>query len=205
MEKVPLPPSRDLSAQEVAALHDALEYRGEFQMRDTALLAVLSHGLRASEVCGLNVGDYDKVRLTIRQAKDDSTGTVPMSASARQALDSYLEWRRKQQESMQPDRPLFVSQEWKNPGEGLGYKGSYYIFRKLGAISGIADLTPHRLRHTFTTNLLLYGMDSLHARTLTRHKPEASFQRYAKRARAVGAERAYYQAIGEEAPTDGRH
>lgn len=49
-------------------------------------------------------------------------------------------------------------------------------------------------------HISLYGMDSLHARTLTRHKSEASFQRYAKRARAVAAERAYYQAIGEEPP-----
>lgn len=83
MEKVPLPPARDLSGQEVAALHDASEYRGDFQMRDAALLAVLSHGLRAGEVYGLNMSDYDGVRLTIRQAKDDSTGTVPLSAAAR--------------------------------------------------------------------------------------------------------------------------
>ncbi len=83
-----------------------------------------------------------------------------------------------------------------------GEEGLYYIFRELAASAGIADLTPHLLRHTFATNLLLYGMDSLHARTLTRHKSEASFQRYIKRARAVAAERAYYQAIGEEAPTE---
>ena len=44
-------------------------------------------------------------------------------------------------------------------------------------------------------------MDSLHARTLTRHKSEASFQRYAKRARAVSAEQAFYLAIGEEDPS----
>ncbi len=82
----------------------------------------------------------------------------------------------------------------------MGYKGLYYIFRELGAIAGIAELTPHRLRHTFATSLLLYGMDSLHARTLTRHKSEASFQRYTKRARAVAAEQAFYVAIGEKAP-----
>ena len=58
-----------------------LEHRGESQSRDTELLAVLSHGLRASEVLGLNVGDYDGVRLTIREAKDDSTGTVPIRFS----------------------------------------------------------------------------------------------------------------------------
>jgi len=66
LEKIPLPPARDLSPEEVAALIEALEERGESQSRDTALLAVLNHGLRASEVWGLNVGDYDGVRLTIR-------------------------------------------------------------------------------------------------------------------------------------------
>ena len=49
-------------------------------------------------------------------------------------------------------------------------------------------------------HISLYGMDSLHARTLTRHKSEASFQRYTKRARAVAAEQAFYVAIGEKAP-----
>jgi integrase/recombinase XerD len=43
-------------------------------------------------------------------------------------------------------------------------------------------------------------MDSLHARTLTRHKSEVSFKRYAKRALEAAAERAFYQAIGEETP-----
>ncbi|MBV8886610.1 MAG: site-specific integrase [Chroococcidiopsidaceae cyanobacterium CP_BM_RX_35] len=79
LEKVPLPPARNLSPEEVAALIEVLEYRGESQSRDKALLAVLSHGLRASEVLGLNVSDYDGVCLTIREAKDDSTGTVPLS------------------------------------------------------------------------------------------------------------------------------
>ena len=49
-------------------------------------------------------------------------------------------------------------------------------------------------------HISLYGMDSLHARILTRHKREASFQRYAERAQAVAAEQAFYVAIGEKAP-----
>jgi len=198
LEKVPLPPARDLSPEEVAALIEALEYRGETQSRDTALLAILSHGLRASEVLGLNVDDYDGVRLTIREAKDDSTGTVPLSKASRAALDDYLEWRRAQGESRQLETPMFVGQGHNNSGERLGYKGLYNVVRDLGELAGVKNLTPHRLRHTYACNLLLLGMDSLHARTLTRHKSESSFQRYAKRAKAAAAERAYYLAIGEE-------
>ncbi len=69
LEKVPMPPARDLSPEEVADLIESLKYRGETQSRDTALLAVLSHGLRASEVLGLNVGDYDGVRLDAAQVR----------------------------------------------------------------------------------------------------------------------------------------
>ncbi|CAA9309908.1 Phage integrase [uncultured Leptolyngbya sp.] len=200
LEKLPLPPPRDLSPQELGALYEALAYRGETQVRDTAVLSMLGHGLRASEVCSLNVEDYDGVRLTIRQAKDDSTGTVPLAEAARSDLDHYLSWRQEQGELLQPHLPLFVTQGHRNPGERLGYKGLYYIIKDLGAIAGIDQLTPHRLRHTYATGLLLRGMDSLHARTLTRHKSEVTFQRYAKRAKAAAAEQAFYAAIGEEAP-----
>jgi integrase/recombinase XerD len=71
-------------------------------------------------------------------------------------------------------RPLFLSQS-PVPGkrERLGYQGIYYTIKELGQVAGIANLTPHRLRHTYATKLLLKGIDSLHARTLTRHKSEA--------------------------------
>jgi integrase/recombinase XerD len=201
-ETVPLPPARDLLESEVDALYAALEQRGPFQLRDTALVAVLAHGLRACEVERLNLGDYDGVRLRVAEAKDDSTGTVPLSQRGRQALDAYLA-ERQQEEGMLPETsPLFVTQTANYRGERLKYKGIYRVIQKLGAIAGIANLTPHRLRHTFATNLLLWGMDSLHARTLTRHQSEVSFKRYAKRAMQAAAERAFYQAIEEEPPEE---
>jgi integrase/recombinase XerD len=199
LEKVPLPPPRDLSEAEAEALFAALDYRGDTQLRDMAILSVLVHGLRAGEVCGLNAGDYDGSRLNIRRAKDDSTGTVPLNRQARAALDDYLA-ERKLQGDVGLDSPLFVSIGNSYAGKRLGYQGLYLMVKDLGAIAGIEDLTPHRLRHTFATMLLLRGMDSLHAKTLTRHKSEATFQRYTKRAKQVAAERAFYQSIGEEPP-----
>jgi integrase/recombinase XerD len=46
--------------------------------------------------------------------------------------------------------------------------------------------------------LMLKQIDSIHARTLTRHKSESSFKRYAKRAMAVAAEQAFFDAIAEQ-------
>lgn len=200
LNKIPLPPAMDLSDLEVEALWQAVQMPSSTLERDAALLGVLAHGLRAGEVAALNVGDYDGVRLTIRKGKDDSTGTVPLSKAARCQLDAYLEWRREQGERCHKSKPLFLSHSPIKPGVRLGYQGIYYTIKELGEKAGIRNLTPHRLRHTYATKLLLKGMDSLHARTLTRHKSEANFKRYAKRALAAAAERAFYQAIGEEPP-----
>ncbi|MDL5053446.1 tyrosine-type recombinase/integrase [Oscillatoria laete-virens NRMC-F 0139] len=203
LNKLPSPPAFDLLESEVEALVAAVEQLPpERQYRETALVAVLLHGLRAGEVAALNLEDYDGIRLTIRQGKDDSSGTVPLNRQARDSLNAYLKERRHSGERYAKARPLFLSQS-PIPGqkERLGYQGIYYAIKALGQLAGIANLTPHRLRHTYATKLLLRGIDSLHARTLTRHKSEANFKRYAKRALAAAAERAFYEAIGEEPPT----
>lgn len=202
LNKLPSLPAFDLSEKEVDALLKVLGERPVLtQKRDAAIIAVLLHGLRASEVVALNLGDYDGVRVHVRVGKDDSGGTVPLDATARAAINAYLQQRREGGEKFSLSSPMFPSHS-PVPGKParLGYQGLYYLIKDLGERAGIPNLTPHRLRHTFATNLLLKGMDSLLARTLTRHKSEVSFKRYAKRALSSAAERAFYQAIGEEPP-----
>lgn len=200
LEKLPLGEAQDLSAEQAAALWQVLVQRGETQGRDLALIAVLSHGLRASEVCGLNVGDYDGVRVYVREAKDDSTGTVPLCREAREQVDAYLQWRQEQEGTLAQEDPLFLSASRNNQGNRLTYSGLHNIVKGWGAAAGIPDLHPHQFRHSYATGLLLQGLDSLSAKTLTRHRSLASLERYAKRAKAVAAERAFFAAIGESAP-----
>ena len=202
MLKLSSPQARDLNSNSVELLLKAVEQRSIVtRSRDKAILQVLLHGLRASEVAALNLGDYDGSRLYIRQAKDDSSGTVPLNKAGRAAINAYLQERRENKERFGAKKPLFLS---KSPVPGkpqrLGYQGIYYLIKDLGEIAGIDEINPHRMRHTFATNLVLKGIDSLHARTLTRHKSESSFKRYAKRALEAAAEKAFYQAIGEDMP-----
>jgi integrase len=64
----------------------------------------------------------------------------------------------------------------------------------------VEDFHPHRLRHTFGTKLVLKKMDSTLARQLMRHKSEASFERYTRRALEIEAENQFYEVFGEEHP-----
>lgn len=144
---------------------------------DTALLAVLSHGLRAEEASQLDVQDYDGKRLHIREAKAGSTGRVPLDKDARAALNMYLEWRTHQGDFLGIDTPLFTnrSRDPRVQGRRLTYDGIYAIVKELGRLAvesavsddpGVADLGgweiaalaevhPHQLRHTFASNLVL--------------------------------------------------
>ncbi|MBC7973100.1 MAG: tyrosine-type recombinase/integrase, partial [Verrucomicrobia bacterium] len=94
------PESKELTDLQVKALYAALERRSHSRHRDTALLASLSHGLRAEEASRLNIEDYDGDRLHIREAKQGSTGRVPLDKAACAALNAYLEWRKGQGESL---------------------------------------------------------------------------------------------------------
>lgn len=191
---------QELKAAEVEALYGALGYRGETEARDTALLRVLEHGLRASEVAALNIGDYDAARLQIRQAKAGSVGSVPLFKEARKALDAYLGWRLRQGLPTDADSPLFLSYSNNSKGKRLSYWGIYKFIEELAELAGVQDCHPHRLRHTFATKLVMKGMDTMLARQLTRHKSESSFARYSKRALELQAHQQFYQVFGEEGP-----
>jgi integrase/recombinase XerD len=192
----PAPQAQHFSEAEMTALWAALEYRAETEGRDRAILAVLEHGLRVEEVSHLDIGDFDGKRLTIRKAKRDSVGQVPLTGEAAIAVQAYLEERQQQGEALHLDSPLFLSTSHNSRGKRLGYRGIYDLIKDLGEVAGIDNCHPHRLRHTFATRLVLKGVDSYLARKLTRHQSETAFRRYSEHARQQAAEEAFHKAFG---------
>jgi integrase/recombinase XerD len=196
LPKLPEPLAQSLSDHQVQQIFEAA-METSLPERNLALLAVLSHGLRASEVSGLNRADYDGQRLQIRQAKHDSTGVVPLSPQAQRWVQQYLDWRDVQHGNAPPlgdAAPLFASHSQRNAGQRLGYHGIQKLIKALAQTVGF-PFHAHQFRHTFATNLVLQGMNPYHVMTLTRHRSVQTFRRYTKAADQQAAEQAFYETI----------
>ena len=194
--KIPPPPPQDLDEQEVGLLTDALSYRGESEVRDHAILHVLAHGLRASEVSALDIRNYDGKGLGVKDAKWGSDGRVPLKPAAIAAIDSYLGWRVRQGLLTAPGLPLFISLSNNSKGKRLGYRGIYNLVKDLAEASGLENVHPHRLRHTCATLLVLGGMDTMLAKRFVRIKSDSVFARYGDRALDIKMEEAFDELYG---------
>jgi site-specific recombinase XerD len=90
-ERLPDPVAKDLEDEEVLQIYEAIAL-SKMMLRDRSLFSILLHGLRAEEVCRLNVEDYVNGELVIKEAK-----------LVIQDLDAYLVWRRDQEGELLPD------------------------------------------------------------------------------------------------------
>jgi integrase/recombinase XerD len=199
-EKIPIPSAQSLTPEQLQSVWDAVKERRETQQRDTVLIHLLIHGLRAGEIVSLNVGAFDGRLLFLADTKTDEPRLVPLKQESQQVLQQYLTLREVQGETLALDQPLLLSHHVTRQGERLSYHGIYFAIEKLGELAGISDLHPHQFRHTYATELLRSGVDPMHARKLTGHKSEKAFKRYTLRSEQEAAISAFYRAIGEETP-----
>jgi integrase/recombinase XerD len=202
-EKISIPPAQSLTPEQMQSVWEALKERHETQQRDTMLIHLLIHGLRAGEIVSLNVGAFDGRLLLLADTKTDEPRLVPLREESQQVLRQYLTQREAQGETLALDRPLILSHHVTRQGERLSYHGIYFAIEKLGELAGIPDLHPHQFRHTYATELLRSGVDPMHARKLTGHKSDKAFKRYTLRSEQEAAIAAFYRAIGEETPEIG--
>lgn len=160
-EQVPLSP-KSLDRKEMHALIRAVERHGN--TRDQAiLLLLLNTGLRVRELSDLNLDDVvigeRKGKLVVKSGKGNKRREVPMNAEARRAISNYLKQRGR------GNGALFLGQQ---KGR-LGTRGIQDVVRKYGRLAGLDRLTPHKLRHTFCTNLLHSGVDLVTVAKLAGH------------------------------------
>ncbi len=133
---------RHMEDEEENALISAVTEHGD--LRDHTLITVLLHtGLRAHEVCSLQVR---QVKLGKRSGTIEVIGKrnkyreVPLNVTARDSLKSYL--------ASLPKGSLYLFPSGKT-GQILSQRGLHYLIKKYADLAKLQDISPHDLRHRF--------------------------------------------------------
>src|SRR5215472_16131472 len=152
-----------LSQEQVAAVLDtrggrAPEAGRALALRDAAIMELLyATGIRVGELCGLDLGDLDEERRTVRVfGKGGRERTVPAGIPAVRAVSAWI----------LQGRPVIAG-----PGSGfalfLGARGRRLdprtarrvVHASIAAVPGTPDSGPHGLRHAAATHRLEGGAD----------------------------------------------
>ena len=140
-----------LTGEEVKALLKVIkETRGWQAHRDYAACAIILHtGIRAAELAGLDIDDFDRQgkKMRIKKAKGGQPAVKHINGKLFKILETYVKDR---QRFDADTNALFISQWWKR----LDDRQFALRLRKWAKKSGITkSVTPHVLRHTFATIL----------------------------------------------------
>lgn len=149
--------------------------------RDRALLELLfSSGLRVSELVGLDRGHINLKRreFTVR-GKGQKDRPVFISAEAAEWIQKYLDMRQDN------TRPLFIRFAG---NKKVDLSGNYHrltarsvqrLVAHYALLAGITKhVSPHTLRHSFATNLLMNGADLRSVQAMLGHSNIATTQIY---------------------------
>jgi len=159
--------------------------RDFYGVRDRAvILTLLDCGLRASELCALQLADVNRQEQSFRvEGKGAKERIVPFGQGVRRALASYLAIRT---ESL-PARSLFVTQY----GEPLTrYRLRDLVKRRCNraGIEGVRP-SPHTLRHTCAVSYLRSGGDTFTLQMLLGHTSQDMTRRYCESLLAADVQR----------------
>lgn len=185
-EKIELPKVRKkqvtfLTDDEMNRLIDVIDTNTTIGLRDRAIIELLySSGLRVSELVNLN---RDHVNLKrgefMVRGKGQKDRPVFVSPEATEWLVHYLQTR---QDSAVP---LFIRYSGSETGDAKGEHlrlTARSIQRLVGHYAKLAGITkqvsPHTMRHSFATDLLMNGADLRSVQSLLGHSNIATTQVY---------------------------
>ena len=134
-------------------------------------------GLRASELCDLNIGDlpikHGKDCIWVRDGKGKVSRTVDISEKIKKRLERFLKLYRK---GAKANSPLLVSER----GGRIIYRSVYAKVKRIGEQAGIGKLHPHMLRHTYLTRLYNIEKDLRFVQDQAGHASPTTTAMYAK-------------------------
>lgn len=170
-----------LHYDEVVRLLEQIDTNEESGLRDRAILELLfSSGLRVSELVNLNRDHINtKRREFMVRGKGQKDRPVYISESAADWVEQYLAVR---QDTL---APLFVSYsknvEANTSGDyrRLTARSIQRMVSKYARLAGITKhVSPHTMRHSFATDLLMNGADLRSVQSMLGHSNIATTQIY---------------------------
>jgi len=170
-----------LHYDEVKQLIDVIDTSNEEGLRDRAIIELLfSSGLRVSELVNLNRGHVNtKRREFMVRGKGQKDRPVFVSDAAAEWVESYLASR------LDNLPPLFLSYSRNNlPSRSGDYRrlGARSIQRMVSKYARLAGITkhvsPHTMRHSFATDLLMNGADIRSVQSMLGHSSISTTQVY---------------------------
>jgi integrase/recombinase XerC len=149
--------------------------KSEFlQLRDLMILELLyGAGLRVSELVGLNYGNLDCTRATVRVVgKGQKERVCPIGQVALRTIGKFRESYAKDSSH---DCPIVINRK----GGRLSSRSVQSMLKKhLRSAQLPEDLTPHKLRHSFATHMLDNGADMRTVQELLGHESLSTTQVY---------------------------
>lgn len=122
---------------------------GTKQRNYAIIQLLLQTGIRVGEIVNLEIRDltlYDRSgEIRVVNAKGGKERTIPLNSSARKALRNYLEGR-----NLEEGGAVFFSKQNKK----MTVRAVQKVINSLAGKSGIQNMSPHTLRHTFAINYL---------------------------------------------------
>lgn len=146
-------------------------------LRDLAIMELLyATGIRVSELCGLDLGDLDEDRRTVRVlGKGGRERAVPVGAPAARAVRAWSATGRPRLVTPRSGAALFVGAR----GGRLDPRTARRVVHAwLASVPGVPDTGPHGLRHAAATHLLEGGADLRSVQEILGHASLASTQIY---------------------------
>ncbi len=179
LSKIPERTVEALSREEIDRIFNTVNSASKSYLRDIAILETLySTGLRVSELRSLNVEQVDlKRREFMVRGKGDKARIIFLSKKASSAIEAYLKSRKDNLS------PVFINNLKTNILESekrrLSTVSIENIVRKYTLKAGIIKkVTPHILRHSYATELLMNGADIRSVQELLGHSSITTTQIY---------------------------
>ncbi len=172
-----------LTPEEIVAMLRVPDRRTLQGKRDHALLkTMMATGLRAAELCALDVGHVESFRnqpVLVVNGKGGKVRRVPLHPEALETIRAY--WKVEGRNGTDPGEPIFPTLGKHGPYKArrLTYKAIRHLVSRTRRVALIRrPVTPHTLRHTFAVSLLDQGVDLRTVQDLMGHSSITTTQAY---------------------------